>query len=128
MEVAHAILTPSHGVYTSFFRQAPQNSIWTNVLVDVAQVMLIPSHSEYAFLLLQGCVIRSFETFNTVKYALHTLERIIRIRHLTHPCFFMSITTKTVFGLTCWPYDTSLFFRQSPPKLSLDLRAVGGGP
>ena len=93
VEVAHAILTPSHGVYTSFFRQAPQNSIWTNVLVDVAQVMLIPSHSEYAFLLLQGCVIRSFETFNTVRYTLNTVQRIIRIRCMTHFWVCMSASS-----------------------------------
>jgi hypothetical protein len=41
---------------------------------------------------MQGCVIRSFETFNTVQYILDTIQCIIRIRHMTydtHPCVYV---------------------------------------
>jgi len=38
---------------------------------------------------MQGCVIRSFGTFNTVKYALNMIRCTMRIRRMTHPCMYV---------------------------------------
>jgi len=40
---------------------------------------------------MQGCVIRSLGTFNTVRYALNTVRRIIRTRRMTHPCKYVNM-------------------------------------
>jgi len=47
----------------------------------------------------QRCVIRSFGTFNTVKYALNTMRRITRIRRITHPCCLPVFRTTLTSGL-----------------------------
>jgi len=51
----------------------------------------------------QGCVIRSFGTFNTVKYALNTIRGIIQIRRITLPwlqdsnaCAFLYVCSHVV--------------------------------